>query len=211
VRAADRLSAARLGIAAVLWPLALAGQGRIVAAGLVLAGLTDALDGFVARRLGQASVRGARLDAIADNALLLSAAAWIGILHPDVVRDHGGLLFAVALLYAVSTGVSWVAFRRLVDPRQLSAKVAGGLLYLFALVTLFTGVVAGALLVLALATLSVSCLATIVTASHAIHARATASSHRSQAPQNANGVVSSTSPTARVVTSSAPSPTDTRP
>jgi len=211
VRAADRLSAARLGIAAVLWPLALAGQGRVVAAGLVLAGLTDALDGFVARRLGQASVRGARLDAIADTALLVSAAAWIGILHPDVVRDDGALLFAVAMLYALSAVVSWVAFRRLVDPRQLSAKVAGGLLYLFALVTLFTGVVTAALLVLALAALAVSCLATIVTASHTIHARATASSHRSQAPQNANGVVSSTSPTARVVTSSAPSPTDTRP
>jgi cardiolipin synthase len=211
VAAADRLSAARLGIAAVLWPLALAGQGRVVAAGLVLAGVTDALDGFLARRVGQASVRGARLDAIADTALMLSAAAWIGILHPDVVRDHGALLLAVAMLYALSTGVSWVAFRRLVDPRQLSAKVAGGLLYLFALVTLFTDVVAAALLVLALAALAVSCLTTIVTASHAIHARATASSHRSHAPQNANGVVSSTSPAASVVTSSAPSPTDTRP
>ena len=209
--AADRLSAARLGIAAVLWPLALAGQGRVVAAGLVLAGVTDALDGFVARRLGQASVRGARLDAIADTALLLSAAAWIGILHPAVVREHGTFLFAVAMLYALSAGVSWVAFQRLVDPRQLSAKAAGGLLYLFALVTLFTGVVAAALLVLALAALTVSCLATIVTASHAIHARATASSHRSHAPQNTNGVVSSTSPAASVVTSSAPSPTDTRP
>jgi hypothetical protein len=42
VRAADRLSVARLGIGALLWPLALAGQGRVVAAGLVLAGVTDA-------------------------------------------------------------------------------------------------------------------------------------------------------------------------
>jgi hypothetical protein len=156
-------------------------------------------------------VRGARLDAVADTALLLSAAAWIGILHPDVVRDHAALLFAMAVVYALSTGASWVAFRRLVDPRQLSAKAAGGLLCLFALATLFTGVVAAALLVLALAALAVSCVETIVTASHAIHARATASSHRSHAPQNANGVVSSTSPATRVVTSSAPSPTDTRP
>ena len=211
MRAADWLSTARLASAAVLWPFALAGEGRILAAGLMLAGLTDALDGYLARRLGQASAHGARLDSVADAALLVSAAAWIGLLHPDVLAESGGLVIAISVLYAASAATSWIAFRRLVDPRQLSSKVAGGLLYTFGLVTLFTGVVATALLVLAAAALVASCLETIVIASHTIQARTSARSQRSQAPHAVNGVISSNRPAASVASSSEPSAIDTRP
>lgn len=44
------------------------------------AGLTDALDGFLARRFGWESVLGAYLDALADKALLVSVYASLGIL-----------------------------------------------------------------------------------------------------------------------------------
>ena len=208
---ADSLSTARLILVALLWPVAVSGHGRVLAVGLIVAGLTDALDGYVARRLQQASLRGARLDAVADMVVMVSAAAWLGLLHPEVVTDDAPLLIAVGLLYAVSTGASWLAFGRLVDPRQLSSKVAGGLLYLFALVTLLTGGVATALLMLAVVALAFACLETIARASHTIHTRVTASRQRSHAPQAPNGVESNASPTASVPSSSAPRTSEIRP
>src|SRR5438046_522053 len=161
---ADWLSAARLILVALLWPVAFTGHGQVLAVGLIVAGLTDALDGYAARRLQQASSRGARLDAVADLVVMVSAAAWLGRLHPEVVTDDAPLLIAIGLLYTVSIGASWLAFGRLVDPRQLSSKVAGGLLYLFALVTLLTGGVAAPLLMLAVVALAFECMETIARA-----------------------------------------------
>src|SRR5437763_9461601 len=78
----DWLSATRLILVGLLSPFALAGEERVVGMGLVAAGLTDALAGFVARRLGVASRRGAVLDAVADMVLMFSAAEWRGTMHP---------------------------------------------------------------------------------------------------------------------------------
>lgn len=84
---ANWLTALRLLLVALLWPLALVGQGRLLGLGLLAAGLTDVLDGYLARRLGTVSRFGARLDAVADLALLVSAAAWLWMLHPSLVAD----------------------------------------------------------------------------------------------------------------------------
>src|SRR2546430_12123120 len=87
--AADWLSAARLILVALLWPVAVTGNGRVLAVGLIVAGVTDALGGYVARRLQQASRRGARLDAVADMVGMVSAAAWVGLLPPQGVTRSG--------------------------------------------------------------------------------------------------------------------------
>ena len=123
--AADRLTATRLLLVLLIWPLALGGQGRLLGLALIVAALTDALDGYLARRLGVVSASGARLDAIADTALLVSAAAWLELLHPRLIPDNIVVLSVTCTLYAASVGAGWVAFRRLVDPRRLSAKIAG--------------------------------------------------------------------------------------
>ena len=194
-----------------LWPFALAGNSKVVAAGLIAAGVLDAADGFVARRLRQPTLAGARLDAVADSVLMLSVTAWLGILHPVLLTGDALLWLPVAALYATSAGLGWVAFRRLVDPRQLSGKVAGGMLYLFALVTLVTGAVATVLLVLALVALAISCLETIIIASQTIHARATVSRQRSQAPHAVNGVARSASPATSMATSTSPKASEIAP
>src|SRR5438128_10203199 len=97
--AADYLSFLRLLLVPLIWLVALQGQSRLVGVGLIAAGVTDAMDGYLARRLGQVSTSGARLDAIADIVLLVAAAAWLQLLHPDVVRDDGALLAATPALY----------------------------------------------------------------------------------------------------------------
>jgi len=180
---ADWISAARLLLVPVLWPVALTGDGRLVGFGLLVAGLTDFLDGQVARRSRCESRHGARLDAIADSALLISAAAWLQILHPEILRANVPLLAVTAAIYVGSIGAGVVAFRRMVDPKQLSAKVAGGLLYAFALITLLTGSYEPLLLTVAALALAVSSAEGIVAAIRTIHERASASRTRCQAPQ----------------------------
>ena len=187
----------------LIWPFALAGQARLVGIGLILAGLSDVADGYLARRLRQTSRRGARWDAIADTALMVSAGAWLGVLQPEIVRDNAALLAVAAIAYATSTSASLIAQGRLVDPRQLSSKVAGGLLYAFALITLLTGAYEPLLLTLALFALTVACAEALLVALVGKRAermttpdRATPSMQRSQTPHASNEVVSSASPIA---------------
>jgi phosphatidylglycerophosphate synthase len=202
--AADWLSVSRLLLVVMLWPAAVAGEDRLVGVGLVVAAVTDIFDGYLARRLGVVSVHGARLDAIADIALMVSAGAWLQLLHPRLFADNLALLVAAGCLYTASVAAGWLAFRRLVDPRQLSAKVAGGLLYAFALITFLTGVYEPVLLAVALPALGIASVEALVAAIMTIHARGIASRIRSQSPQPPKEVGSSSRATTSITTSAAP-------
>jgi CDP-diacylglycerol---glycerol-3-phosphate 3-phosphatidyltransferase len=202
--AADWLSVGRLFLVAMLWPAAIAGQERLIGLGLIVAALTDVLDGYVARRIRRTSVRGARLDAIADSALMISVAVWLTLLHPHLVADNVVLLTVTGVLYIASGTGSWFAFGRLVNPRQLSAKAAGGLLYAFALFTFLSGVYEPLLLTVALAALGIASLEAVVAASTTIHARGIASSARSHRPQASNDVRSSARASASIASSATP-------
>jgi cardiolipin synthase len=66
----------------------LQGFPRAALIGLALAGASDWLDGFVARKLGVNSVLGSYLDPLADKVLVGSIAlsmAYAGLLHPALV------------------------------------------------------------------------------------------------------------------------------
>ncbi|HXN77591.1 MAG TPA: CDP-alcohol phosphatidyltransferase family protein, partial [Candidatus Dormibacteraeota bacterium] len=101
-RVADVLSGMRLLLIPALWFAALFGNGRLVGVGLLVAGATDFFDGYLARRLGQESVAGARLDSLADNLLLISAAAWIELLHPEILSQNTVLVVATFVIYLAS-------------------------------------------------------------------------------------------------------------
>src|SRR2546421_740756 len=135
-RIPNTLSALRLLLIPVIWGLALTGHGRLVGAGLIVAGASDFLDGYLARRLGQASPIGARLDSLADNLLLVSALVWIVMLHPEAVRDQPVVIGMAGFVYLTSLGLGLVKFRQLGNLHLYSSKVAGGFLYAFALFTL---------------------------------------------------------------------------
>jgi phosphatidylglycerophosphate synthase len=209
--AADALTCLRLLLVALIWPLALGGHGRLVGLGLIAAGLTDVLDGYLARRLGQASERGARLDAIADTVLLVSVAAWLQLLHPEIARDNGALLVAVAAAYAAGVAASLIGFHRVVDPHQLTSKIAGAALYAFALITLLTAVYEPLPLRVALFALTVSSIESVLTAIRTIQARGITRSTRSQAPQASNDVASSPRPMTSIPSSAMPNANEIRP
>ena len=226
------LSNLRVLLIPVLWVLALLGEGRLLGLGLLLAGATDYLDGLLARRLKQESAAGARLDALADNLLLVSATMWPGLLYPQILRDNGTLLIATFAAYAASWVAALLRHQPRADLHLYSAKAAGGCLYGFAVITLVTGfylppllwVAAGAVLISCVERLcafalpraadeNVGSIVRVLTRrveTRTVQDSGTARKMRSQAPQPANLVGSSTSATTSSAIAARPSPSDTR-
>lgn len=201
---ANVLSDTRLLLIPILSLATLLGNGRLVGIGLLVAGATDFLDGYLARHLGQESRTGARLDSLADNLLLVSAIAWIELLHPEILREN-------AVLIAVAIGL-YLASLPLGRPHSLTSKVAGGALYSFAVITLLAGGYEPLLLWLAAAAfIASSTEALLVHASHTIHPIGKARKQRSHAPHAPNVVGSSASPTSSIPTSATPNATEIRP
>ena len=89
-----------------------------------LAGLTDMLDGFVARKTGTESELGARLDSIAD--LVLTIACLVKALPAISVPTWlWAWMAAIALVKVVNVISGLVIERCLVLPHTMANKVAG--------------------------------------------------------------------------------------
>ena len=230
-RIADVLSGTRLLLIPAIWIAALLGNGRLVGVGLLFAGATDFFDGYLARRLGQESSTGARLDSLADNLLLVSAMAWIELLHPEILSQNTVLVVATFAMYLASLSVGLIKFHQLGNLHLYSSKVAGGALYSFAVITLITGVYEPVLFWVAAAAFMVSSTETLLAQlllstvdedmgsiflarqrradSSTVQPIGSARKQRSQAPHSANVVGSSASPTSSTPSSTAPKANET--
>jgi phosphatidylglycerophosphate synthase len=129
----DQLTLLRLLLAAPLWLLALLELRVLLGIGLAVAGLTDVLDGFLARRMKRTTPRGSQLDSVADMTLFASMVIWLIMLRPDFFREHGRILMAWAALGLITLIVGWIRFRRFADLHLWSAKAAGFVGYCFVL------------------------------------------------------------------------------
>lgn len=98
----------------------------------IFAGVTDVLDGFVARRTGTASDLGAKLDTIAD---LVLAAVCLCKLLP--ILDLSGWLYGwialIALIKAVNIVSGYVVEKRFISLHTPMNKATGVLLFLLPL------------------------------------------------------------------------------
>lgn len=132
------LSALRLASIPPL--LALAWLGRPVAFLVLLlaAVLSDAVDGWLARRLGATSPLGARLDSIADYAVYVAVPLGGWWLWPEIVAREAGWFALVVLGYALPGALALLRFRRLSAYHTWSAKLAVAVLSVAVLV-LFAG------------------------------------------------------------------------
>jgi CDP-diacylglycerol--glycerol-3-phosphate 3-phosphatidyltransferase len=127
-RLPNAISALRLAAAPLLLCLAWEGARRGFLIGYVVALASDALDGFLARRLGSTSELGARLDSWGDLAtyFTLPCAAWW--LWPDVVRREIGFIAVALLAYIAPVALGWLRFGRLTSYHTVGAKVSGMLM-----------------------------------------------------------------------------------
>ena len=109
---------------------------------LILAFVSDILDGFVARRLDIATPNLRRLDSVADSAFYVAAtfAAWL--LYPRVIDDHLAALLLLGALELARYAFDFAKFGREASYHMWSSKVWGVALFVtfFALLAMgYTG------------------------------------------------------------------------
>ncbi len=101
------LSAVRILLMPTALVVAMAGSKLWFAVLLAVALLTDALDGFLARRLHAESEFGRKLDSAADYLTLLTGLAGIALLWPDIMRRElpwvaaGLTMFFAVIVYGL--------------------------------------------------------------------------------------------------------------
>jgi phosphatidylglycerophosphate synthase len=121
-RLPNMLSLLRIGLAAALLPAALM-RGRTLFLALLLSALaTDALDGFLARRLGAASDLGRRLDSYGDYVLVLALVPGLILLWPALMRREAPWLMLALGAYFAPTAWSLVCRRRVPALHTWSSK-----------------------------------------------------------------------------------------
>lgn len=132
----NALSAARLLCAPGLLAAAWGGQraGFLWLLGALLA--SDALDGMLARRLGQVSALGERLDTWADFATYLAAGVGIWSLWPALVAAEAWIALGVAASYAGTTLAGVLRYGHLAIFHTWSGKASAVLLAAGALLLL---------------------------------------------------------------------------
>lgn len=128
---ADVLTLARLLMVPILWVLALTVRSFYLGVGLAVAGLTDVLDGPVARRTGRSSRYGAQLDSVADILLMASVFWWLFLLRPEFFLDNAIPLVIWAVIGSAAVIATLVKFGRMANLHLYSAKAAGVLGHLF--------------------------------------------------------------------------------
>ncbi len=117
----------------------------------VLAGLTDMLDGFIARKTGTESELGARLDSIAD--LVLAIVCLLKILPAiDVPVWLWVWVAAIALVKAANVVSGLVVEKRLIMPHTIANKIAGLTSFLVPLIIPLFGITAPAIIACTAAT-----------------------------------------------------------
>jgi phosphatidylglycerophosphate synthase len=102
--------------------LALFGQPSWVGFLAAFLVLTEWLDGFLARRLHEVSMTGARLDTVADALFYLSLLAAVALLSPTMTGQESLWIAVATASYLCSWLASWIKFRRLPSYHTWAAK-----------------------------------------------------------------------------------------
>jgi cardiolipin synthase (CMP-forming) len=131
VTPADILTLLRLAAVPILWVLAALQLPVHLGVGLALAGLTDVLDGPLARSSGRTTALGGQLDSIADILLMASIVLWMAWLHPGFFRDNLVPLAVWATIGLAAILATWLRFGRIGNLHLYSAKAAGVVGYVF--------------------------------------------------------------------------------
>lgn len=130
------LTTLRVLLIPLLWAFALLNQPVYLAMGLLLAVLSDALDGTLARRFPQFANE--QYDSLADKALTFSVVCWLIWLHPQLISQHPLFLLCAALIYLASLLTGKLKFGHLPALHLHSGRVAGIIQAIFVLHTFLT-------------------------------------------------------------------------
>jgi cardiolipin synthase len=127
----------RILMAPLLFFLAFIQQIELFKWLLALSFLTDAVDGYLARRYGVATKRGAILDSIGDDLTVGAAIAGMIIFKMDFIRKELPLLLIMAVLYVAQLCIALVRYRKMTGFHTWFAKAAAILQGVFLLLLFF--------------------------------------------------------------------------
>ncbi len=136
----NQITLVRLSLIPLMWFFIL-GSHPLYYVGilLIICGVTDVLDGYLARRLNQVTEIGSRMDSWADNLLLISAILWTALRLPEVFTENPHLMFIALGFYGIFLLVGAVKFHRFANLHLYLSKIATLLAYFFLVHALLTG------------------------------------------------------------------------
>ncbi len=129
----------RLALVPSVLALALLGLPFWTGLTLLAGGLTDVLDGAVARRWKIVTSYGSRLDSIADTLMEVSAGAAFIILRPDIFTEHQLVLGSWIAIEVAWMVLGYIKFRRIANLHLYMTKAGGVLAYSFIVYTFIFG------------------------------------------------------------------------
>ncbi len=135
------LSWLRLALIPVCFALLARDEIGAFAAAYVLAGLTDVLDGYFARRFDAMSPGGSLLDSTADALFDVSILLWSVWRAPELLQNHAVLIGALAGFYALNVLAGFVKFGRLIAYHTYVGKTMAVSVFAFGFVTVVFGYV----------------------------------------------------------------------
>ena len=104
------------------------------------AGLTDILDGYLARILKKESDFGAWFDSLADNIIAASLIFWIWLLLPELLEENVTFILVVFGLFLSSLLIGYIKYRKMIDYHLYTTKAANVFIYVFLLHALLFGI-----------------------------------------------------------------------
>jgi len=121
----NALTVSRIILTALLFIPASLGWRVTLVSGFVIAFITDLLDGYLARKLGQTSYIGMRLDSLADYFLFASAAVWTWLLEPTLFTTHSTLWISLGCVLLVPQTICVLRLGKNAGFHLYSTKAAG--------------------------------------------------------------------------------------
>ncbi|WP_312430304.1 CDP-alcohol phosphatidyltransferase family protein [Lacrimispora sp.] len=139
-----------LGTVVLLTMEPFSGQFLIV---YFLCGISDVLDGILARKMNAVSKKGQMLDSIADTFMVI---VLLSIFVPSFQLPLWGIYWiaAIAVVRLISLGVGFIRFRQLAFLHTYANKLTGIALFTFPFLYIRTGLYAAAILVCLIASIS---------------------------------------------------------
>jgi phosphatidylglycerophosphate synthase len=118
------ISAARIAAVPFLLMLAVSHQEQAFGVLLVIALVSDIMDGLIARAFALTSQLGAQLDSLADALLLPTAAYGIWVFHPSIIQNNRALFALVVGLWIGEYVAAFLRYGRLSSFHTYLTRIA---------------------------------------------------------------------------------------
>jgi CDP-diacylglycerol--glycerol-3-phosphate 3-phosphatidyltransferase len=103
----------------------------------LLAGLTDILDGYTARKLNAKSTLGAKLDSIGDLVFYAVLISYLVLEHREILKPYLFFIILVLLFRVINIVFGYAKYKRLIMIHTIANKLTGFLIFLLPIIIWF--------------------------------------------------------------------------